>query len=302
MKKNGLSVIAVLLSISMADAQLTYDTTGKVGIGEAIFLNSSLTVNARPLLFENSQLNIGIAASPRNITSGMSIGIEGTVTTLSDHTPEQNHGVRGVVDPYYNSSIGHNYGVTGIHSGLGNAGGAGVLGSSMFSTYYSGPNIQGKYAGYFTGDVYVSGDLSASQILTTSDMRLKDNVTEFGADNASRTVLDNLLGINIFEYNLKDKGEFDVSDEVRSILLKERPEALEDLEKRKESFVSKRHYGVSAQEILDIYPNLVREGDDGYYSVNYIEMVPILIKCIQELNRELEEIKEITGYSGATGL
>lgn len=160
MKRIFLSTIAVCFSFGIADAQLIYDPTGKVGVGEAIILNSSLTVNARPLIFENTQSNIGIAASPRNITSGMSVGIEGTVTTLSAHTPEQNHGVRGVVDPYYNSSIGHNYGVTGIHSGLGNAGGAGVLGSSMFSTYYSGPNIQGKYAGYFCGNVYVSGDLA----------------------------------------------------------------------------------------------------------------------------------------------
>lgn len=297
MKKSIITAFAVLFSYSISHAQLVVDSAGNVGIGETILLSSSLTVNAGTSLFQNPQSNIGIVASPKSSMDYMNIGIEGVIKTTSTHTPEQNHGVRGVVDPYYYSSVGRHYGVTGIHSGIGSAGGAGVLGSSMFSTYYSGPNIQGKYAGYFCGNVYVSGDLAASQVLTTSDMRLKDNVTEFGADNASRAVLDNLLGINVLEYNLKDKGEFDVSDEVRSILLKERPEALEDLEKRKESFVSKRHYGVSAQEIIDIYPNLVREGDDGYYSVNYIELIPILIRCIQELNKELEEIKGKTGYS-----
>ncbi len=286
----------MLLSFGTANAQLVVDSVGKVGIGDATVLSSLLTVGPSPFVMQSS-CNIGLAASPKNITSYINVGIEGVVKTLSTHTPEQNHGIRGVIDPYYDSTVGYNYGATGIFSGIGTAGGTGVLGSSMFSTYYSGPNIQGKYAGYFLGNVNVTGNLTATQVLTTSDMRLKENVSEFGAGDNSRDVLDNMLDINVFEYNLKDKGEFDVSEEVRSMLKKERPEALEELENRKRDFSSSRHYGVSAQELLSVYPNLVREGDDGYYSVNYIELVPILIRCIQELNKELEEIKAVTGYS-----
>lgn len=296
MRTNIILVFAALMTVNAANAQLVVNDDGKVGIGDATVLTSSLTVGPSPFSLQSS-CNIGLAASPKNITSGYNIGVEGVVKTTSSHTPEQNHGLRGVIDPYYNSSVGRNYGATGILSGIGTAGGAGVLGSSMFSTYYSGPNIQGKYAGYFLGNVNVTGNLTASQVLTTSDMRLKENVTEYGGDGEGRAILDNLLDLNVFEYNLKDKGEFDVSEEVRSLLQKERPEALEELENRKKEFSSDRHYGVSAQEVLSLFPNLVREGDDGYYSVNYIELVPILIRCIQELNKELEEIKAITGYS-----
>ena len=296
MRTNIILVFAALMTVNAANAQLLVNDDGKVGIGEATVLTSLLTVGPSPLSLQ-STCNIGLAASPKSTTSYINVGIEGAIKTLSDHTPEQNHGVRGVIDPYYYSALGRNYGATGIFSGIGTAGGTGVLGSSMFSTYYSGPNILGKYAGYFLGDVNVTGSLTASQVLTTSDMRLKENVTEFGANDDRRAVLNNLLDINVFEYNLKDKGEFDVSEEVRSMLQKERPEALEELENRKKEFSSDRHYGVSAQEILSLFPNLVREGDDGYYSVNYIELVPILIRCIQELNKELEELKAVTGYS-----
>ena len=40
-----------------------------------------------------------------------------------------------------------------------------------------------------------------------------------------------------------------------------------------------------------MYPDLVREGQDGYLGVNYIEMVPILIHSIQELKNELDEVR-----------
>lgn len=40
-----------------------------------------------------------------------------------------------------------------------------------------------------------------------------------------------------------------------------------------------------------IYPDLVREGQDGYLGVNYTELVPILIRSIQELKQELDEVR-----------
>jgi hypothetical protein len=40
---------------------------------------------------------------------------------------------------------------------------------------------------------------------------------------------------------------------------------------------------------------LVSEGQDGYLSVNYIELVPVLIRCIQELKQEVDELKASAG-------
>lgn len=53
----------------------------------------------------------------------------------------------------------------------------------------------------------------------------------------------------------------------------------------------KIHFGLSAQELQTIYPNLVEEGQDGYLAVNYVELVPVLIKAIQELNEEIDALK-----------
>ena len=54
---------------------------------------------------------------------------------------------------------------------------------------------------------------------------------------------------------------------------------------------SRRRYGVSAQQLQEVYPSLVMEGQDGYLYVNYTELVPLLLRSIQELKAELDEVK-----------
>ena len=54
----------------------------------------------------------------------------------------------------------------------------------------------------------------------------------------------------------------------------------------------KIHLGFSAQELLDIVPEVVRQGDDDYYSVAYQKLVPVLVKAIQELTEEVRELKK----------
>ena len=69
--------------------------------------------------------------------------------------------------------------------------------------------------------------------------------------------------------------------------------------------LEKVHYGLSGQEIKEIYPDLVSINQDGYLSVNYVEMVPLLIHSIQELKAELDKtnaqldvLKSCTNVSG----
>ena len=40
-----------------------------------------------------------------------------------------------------------------------------------------------------------------------------------------------------------------------------------------------------------IYPNLVDEGQDGFLAINYTEIIPILIRSIQELKAEVNTLK-----------
>ena len=50
-----------------------------------------------------------------------------------------------------------------------------------------------------------------------------------------------------------------------------------------------------------IYPDLVLEGQDGYLAVNYTELVPILIRSIQELKQELNDVKSANDVALSRG-
>lgn len=52
------------------------------------------------------------------------------------------------------------------------------------------------------------------------------------------------------------------------------------------------HTGVIAQELQTLFPELVKEGSDGYLSVSYTEMVPLLIEAIKELAEENEILRK----------
>ena len=70
-----------------------------------------------------------------------------------------------------------------------------------------------------------------------------------------------------------------------------------------DSYLKRCHYGLSAQELQSIYPDLVSEGQDGYLCINYIELVPILIQSIQELKQELDAVRNETDKTrGATDI
>lgn len=95
--------------------------------------------------------------------------------------------------------------------------------------------------------------ITASDVNTTSDMALKDNIEQ----------IENPLGvinkITGFSFNWK-------SDGIKS-------------------------YGVSAQEIEKILPEIVRTRSDGYKGVNYLNLIAFLIEAVKELQKEVAKIK-----------
>lgn len=116
----------------------------------------------------------------------------------------------------------------------------------------------------------------ADSFLQTSDYRYKENIRQIGTD-----ISDNIMKLNVISYNLKQRI-LDTGD-TTTVPVKYYTDDSD--------LLKKTHYGLIAQELQDIFPDLVYEDDEGYLSVNYVELIPLLIQSIQSLNAEINELK-----------
>ena len=131
---------------------------------------------------------------------------------------------------------------------------------------------------FFRGDVIATGSIIGS-ITSRSDYRLKKNIKSLSDTQNS---LEMVMQMNPIEYNLinRQRGEDEYGNPVYTY-------------EGDEPTYTHKHFGLIAQELRDIFPNLVYEGvvGDGYLSVSYTELIPVLIRAIQELKAELDDAK-----------
>jgi len=58
---------------------------------------------------------------------------------------------------------------------------------------------------------------------------------------------------------------------------------------------NKKYFGVMAQDLAKILDpeeySVVRMEEDGFYAVDYIQLVPLLIKHVQELEKRIDDLE-----------
>lgn len=153
-----------------------------------------------------------------------------------------------------------------INNNLPNVGVYGRATNSPFGNwgvFGEAPLGANNFAGYFNGDVNIFGAGWISGIWTSSDQRFKQDVKKI------ENVTEKLKKLNGYTYNLKTE-EF-----------KER------------NFDKNKQIGVLAQELKDVFPELVKEDNKGYLAVNYQGLIPVLIEAIKEQQIQIESQNEI---------
>lgn len=297
--KRFVSICFALVFISIAaSAQLVVDSVGKVSItSESTSLKPRLSVGWDSY-FNGNYATIGIAGTPKQKNSLLNIGVAGAVTSDSNISYARDIGVLGLVDTDHESNTTTNYGVSGMIGGNGgsNKGGTGIFGSNTLYKYFYPESITGFYAGYFYGPVKMTGDLTVPNVYTTSDSRLKENIVPLNeTDDSGIQTLENILNMNVVEYNYKDTEAENLEKASNADLPEGVKSSIETIKKNNAEMASKRHIGLIAQELKEIYPDMVQEGQDGYLAVNYSELVPVLIRSIQVLKQEVDELKGVDG-------
>jgi hypothetical protein len=84
------------------------------------------------------------------------------------------------------------------------------------------------------------------------------------------TLKDNIESINNDDFNKLNPVSFTFKDDEKN----------------------KKHYGFIAQELETLYPELVTNTELGFKSVNYIEMIPILLSQMKNMQMEIDKLKE----------
>jgi len=106
------------------------------------------------------------------------------------------------------------------------------------------------------GNLYVNGS-----IINPSDIYLKDNIRVIDCKQTNK-----LMNLKASEFTLK-------SDETKQV-----------------------HYGFIAQEFEKEYPELVSLKPDLHINnlkaINYLEIIPLLVSKVQELQKEIDILKE----------
>ena len=266
-------------------AQLKVDSNGKILVNEATNMSQYYTPNSMVTIGDDpnyiwgdfSIIKMGVECCQTPSTYNETIGIFSEVypSVHSQATQPFSTAIMGVAC----GSSTANFGVVGSLNGNS---GAAVYGSTV--GYGHSNTFTGTYAGYFDGATYVNGNLTTSHIYNHSDMRLRENVTLLSESVGTKgNVVDNLKNLNVIEYNFKRA----VQDEPKNNKAKQ---FIADT-KQDSVEINRRHYGLSAQELQTVFPDLVLKGQDGYLAINYTELVPILIRSIQELKQELDEVR-----------
>ena len=291
MKKIIISLLLMVAPVALF-AQLKVKSNGTVSVGNNnTFPNSLFSVGNAASLSSFGNVGIYSRVHAPSMTSGLNnTGVLGYVWA----SQSCNMHTKGVYGRVMSGTSGKCFGVFGSVGN--NMVGVGVYGTA--GSYGTGSNltVNGTYAGYFEGPVYVTGTLTASNVVTPSDINLKEDVISIAEEEKTLgSTLDNVMNMNVIKYKYKaPKHEKEELSEEEEELLANDPEALkvrEQNEQKRLEFENQKHYGLSAQELQKIYPDIVRKGQDGYLGINYIELVPVLIRSIQELKKELDDVK-----------
>ena len=198
--------------------------------------------------------------------SGISSLALGYGTTASGHQ-SISAGNSSTASASYSTSIGYGSVASDFASvviGQYNSSGSSVTNNATsFSTSNTafvignGTNTSNKSDAFkvmFNGDTTVSNDLTVSgDVVISSDARLKSNIVSLGSTLAK------LLQIDGKSYEMKGKQKI----------------------------------GVLAQEIKEVFPELVSKDDNEMLAVNYQGLVPVLINALKEQQSEIDELKEM---------
>ena len=296
------TALCLMAIIFESNAQLKVSSAGYVGVqvGTATPLSSFAVgdVGATDTKVSMVGTNSNTALKVQRLGSSTNINYGINVSTASNGgSPCYNFGLKS--SSYSSSTLpnARTYGVFGLAGGglYGNYGLFGQLASGYYGAAvvglvsntisdYTDVYLTEQFAGYFVGNVKSTNTMYATNFIQNSDKRYKKNIVDID----SKKSMDNIMLLNPVEYNFNQRYLKSHKDSTEI--------QLPVFDEKSQLFI-KKHFGLIAQDLQKIYPDLVYEDADGYLSVEYTGLIPVLIQSIKELKAEIDAIKTTNGNS-----
>lgn len=163
--------------------------------------------------------------------------------------------------------------------------------------YFTCANMSQDTVFYFDtnrgNDFHFNCNVLASNIAVASDSRFKTDIAPLESSLQTITSLSPVSYKLLPRFGENAFGGNGMSDDIPTGALTEKE--LRDIEYFNNFHQSLEndgpHFGFIAQEVKEIYPELVHTDKDGYMYIDYIGMIPLLVNAIGELNTQIAELK-----------
>jgi hypothetical protein len=283
------------LDVSSAVTNSTGVLSTHSGIGVAFRAESTNPSNSFSAIQANSNSATAANAAILGNNTGAGYGVTGQIPATATGAAGvygsnlRTAGGYGVLGIGFNGTVGQSnfpdgFGIYGSNSGVTGLS-VGTYGIGLNGVYGQTNDAVNGWSGYFTQDIGVDGTgYAVGGWITASDKRLKSDIIPI--DNA----LEKLELIHGRFYTIESKSK-PYGEELK--------------------ITARKQYGVIAQDVEQVFPEMVSEkaifnnaGDDTMYkTVNYDQLIPVLIEAVKELNHKVEdlekEIKELEKKASA---
>ena len=303
MKKTIVMALCLIGAAATASARFKIHSDGKISINTTETPVSPISINTAG----NSTAYMSyqgpkrfLYAATAGATSGSSfilmpsqtVDCAMALTALSYPFNAQNAHAFGVGAFMRSEGAPHGIGVLGhVNS---NISGAGVVGCPT-TTVPSYTLFDHNYAGLFFGDVKVTSNLKVDggiqgTLVNPSATPNNSTLLQEMVQNRGGSTSSLLANLDAFAYKNEVRAEdFEAKlteikvDDSLTVTMASADENNYIGRQRAEN----THYALDADQLEKAFPGLVYQMADGTKQINYVEMVPLLVQCINELNARL---------------
>ena len=309
--KKLIALVSIVFAFTNMSAQLKVHSNGNVSIKTTETPKASLAIGGagettQSLFVKSNNIPVRVDRNGTATTSGvwsyaidaanavcdtrMAMGISSLVRTV-DYTTLNKGRAFGVYGAAGYTTSGYNYRIYG--NLLSTQNGAAVVGAVNSMDV----KVPGRYAGYFQGDVRTTGNFYGT-VLTPSASRStlmgRSAVMPLSAESDgknSMSVGEKLSQLTAVQYNLSEpqaSQAFAASGDTVAAA----PRSVTDIQA-----LEKTHYGLDAEVLKEVYPDLVYESQEGDLCINYTEMIPLLVQSVSELRAQVVSLQGAQTYN-----